>query len=339
MVVPLLIIGVRADMVTCADPPAVPSAYDAVVQPYLAGKWDELAGKLKSGAKELNALTGPRKADIAYIRQTLAESRPAWWANTKAGMKTAFRANLWGRGFDVTYDPEGKTNIQMNYTGDGVEVVVSWPAADMDNPAPAEHGFSKGTLNELNVFSILGMADAWRTVPAQTFANLGAADKTLLTRVLDLQGNLAGVYYGSPRARQWGLWLFLHSYQAQYAKMPTINARKAVAVAFLVEVLAGPSKYPSIDLPVRLEAENAEENLALAVHPCLEKHGWTLAEDRAMREALKSFAAANAGALRNGGKVTLPHGLVLSLDPDQDTVLRPKRDAWFKKQFDAVHAP
>lgn len=330
-----LFLDLRASIATAVDAP-VAGPYETVVEQYMSGKWDDLEETLKTRAKELGALKGQEKVDVLYIRQNLVESRPVWWKQVKAGKKTSFGAMIFGRGMDVTYDPASKGGVQMQMSGSRMEFTVTWPAVEMDNPAQAEHGYTKGELNNLAVFASLGMSSGWTTIPQSTLMDLTDEKKALLFRVLDFRGNLAGVYYGSPRARQWGLWLYMHSYLDKYAKMQTINARKAVAAAFLMELLANPKKYPSIKLPAELEAENAEEKLALAVSGNVEKRGWTLAEDRSIREAMKLLAAANEGAMKNAGKIALPAGQALSLDPDQDAPLRALRDAWFKKQFDAV---
>ncbi|HOX06390.1 MAG TPA: hypothetical protein PK280_08315 [Planctomycetota bacterium] len=322
-----------------AEPPPEGGLYETVVRQYLSGQWDPLEELLKARAKEVDALPGAQGADVAYIRQSLAESHPAWWNQIKSGTgKVPFRPTVWGRAVDMTFDPAAKGGVQTTYVGNRAVVTVSWPAADMDNPAHAEHGFSKGELNNLSAFNTLGMAAFWSDLPMASVANLSEDRKTLLIRALEFNANLTGVHLGSPRARHWGLWLYMHSYLGKYAKMPTLNARKAIAAAFLIEVLSNPAKYPSIALPKTLEAENAEEKLALAVHEKIEKGAWTLAEDRAIREAIKALREANPDVLKQGGSVTLPGGLAIDLDPQKDAPLRAKRDAWYKAQFDKTKA-
>jgi len=118
--------------------------------------------------------------------------------------------------------------------------------------------------------------------------------------------------------------------------MNTVNSRKAMAAAFMVEVLGNAKKYPSIKLPSSLDPDNAEEKLALAMQKGIEKTPWTLAEDRSLREAVKAFATSNEAVMKTGGLIKLANGLTVQLDPEADVALRPKRDAWFKKQFDTV---
>ena len=182
----------------------------------------------------------------------------------------------------------------------------------------------------------MGLAAAYPSIPQSFMQNADEAKKALLFRVLEFQADLAGTYYGSVRARQWGIWLYMHSYLDKYAKMQTVNARKAVALALIMEVVANPEKYPSIKLPARLEAEKTEEKLVLAIHQPLEKKGWTLAEDKAIREAIKSLSSDNPVPLTTNGKIKLPAGQFLQLDPVQDEPLRTAREAWFKSQFESA---
>lgn len=331
LVVPLSLL-LLVSALRAADEPA--SVYELIVQQYMTGKWEALDATIKTQAKEIGKFTPAQRQDLTYIKQSVLESRPAWWKPIKSGEKQDFRADVWGRAMNLTFDPKGK-GVETKWEGNKIQVSVTWSAGDMDNPDHAEHGFSKAELNHLNVFATLGMAAAWTAIPPQTFSQISTEEqKALLWQSFDFHGNVTGVYYGTPRARQWGIWLYLHSYQEKYQQMSNINARKAVAVAFLMEVLANPKKYPSIKLPDKLDSDKAEEKLALAVHVPMEKQGWTLAEDKTIRQAIRNFTAANERVLQNGGAVTLPNGLGLLLDPKADEPLRVKRDAWFKKQFD-----
>ena len=137
----------------------------------------------------------------------------------------------------------------MKTSPGGIAIFVSWPAADMDNPAHAEHGFSKGDLNSLSVWATLGMAQVWSQMTPQALAALTERDKLRLIRYQDFRGNLAGLYYGTPRARRWGEFLYMLMWLDKYKDMPNRNSRKACAAMFLAEFLANPAKYPSLTLP------------------------------------------------------------------------------------------
>ncbi len=305
--------------------------HQRIVKEYMEGKFDEVEAELAAiKGKELAALPAGEKADIAYLQRTMAECRPAWWVQIKAGKKMAFQPTVW-RPINATYDPAGKTSVAIAYNGSQMLLTLTWDVADMDNPKEAEHGFSKGELNNLSVWGILGMAEAWMVVPMTLQANLDEKGKAMLMRFIDFRANATGVYYGSPRARRWGLWLYCAAYLEKYAKMQTVNSRKAMAAMFVAEVVGHHAKYPSIPWPQELPAEGAEEKMALHLKDWMEKNGWTLAEDKALRDAMKTFALANDKVM---GKASLPNGTAVAFDPEQDAENRVKRDAWVKAAFD-----
>ena len=215
----------------------------------------------------------------------------------------------------------------------GSAITLGWPAGEMDNAAQAEHGFTKGELNGYVVWSTLGMTQVYLTIPFQSMVNLSQADNLKLTRVLDFRGNVAAAYYASPRSRQWALFLSMHYYQSKYQKSSNVMSRKALGAMFAAEVLAHRSDYPSVPFPDTLAPDNAEESLVAGFHKWIEKHQWTFAEDKLMRDALRAFALANNPVIRTGGPVKLANGLEVALDPDADAVLRAKRDRWLAQKL------
>jgi hypothetical protein len=309
---------------------AVPSATrpgagfrDQVVAEYLDGKWEQLEIDL-AATRGPAGLNPAERADVDAVRRAMAECRPPWWKVIKAGKKVNFQPVVWGHGF------AGKASVQMSYVGSASHVTLMWDAADMDNPAPAEHGFSKGELNDLAVWLNLGTAQGWGEISIGSQVNLNADARLLLTRYLAFRANVTGAYYGGPRARRWALWLDLAAWQEKYAQMEAVMSRRAVGAMFAAEVVGHPDRYPSIHLPDALPDTGAEEKLVGQLKPWIEKHGLTLPEDQALRDALKAFAAANTGNVRRSGKVILPNGLAVAMDPQPDKTEAEKRDAWLK---------
>jgi hypothetical protein len=325
-----LAIGAHAQTPPPVDP------YQRLVDSYLDGKWDEVEDTFAAPSRELQAVAPAHQVELAYIRRTLSEGRPAWWKRCKAGEKFAFTQNVWARPLRAAFDPSGKASIQSSYTGGTASLTLTWPAADMDNPAHAEHGFSKGDLTDLTLWTTLGMAEAWSEIPLQSQANLKEDKKLLLQQYFDFRGDVAGVYYGTPKARRWGLWLFMAMYMDKYAKMPVRTSREAVAVMFMTEIVANPARYPSIKLPATLPPEGAEEKLAMDLRGWIEKHGWTLAEDKSIRDAIGVLATTSTRQVNQIGDVALANGLVFAFDPEKDKAFRQKRDAWFKTKLDAA---
>ena len=326
-----------AHVAVAADAPVVAATqsspnYQLAIKQYMTGQFDELEETLR--ASDLLTLKGQERADIAYIRKCIIEVRPTWWKKVKGDNKTPVHFLVFGRSVDATFDPKGKGGVSMTMTTSKMDMNISWAAGEMDSKDQAEHGFTKGDLNSLNVFSTLGYAAAYPSIPQSYMQDPSDAKKLLMFRMLDFQGDLGGTYYGSPRARQWGLWLYMHSYLDKYAKMQMLNSRKAVALAFMIEVISNPEKYPSIKLPAKVEADKTEEKLALAIHQPIEKKGWTLAEDKSIRDALRTLASENPAPIMANGKIKLAAGLFIQLDPEQDSQMLAAREAWFKKQFE-----
>lgn len=308
--------------------------YQRISQDYLDGKWEELEKELGVSSKEIEALSAAQQADVAYIRKVFTECRQPWWKQCKKGKKVEIRPSVWGHSLRFWFDPAGTGGVQLTTSGPVKVLAVSWTLADMDNPEHAEHGFSKGDLCNLGVWSTIGVGSVWSQTSAQALINSNEADKLRLSRYQDFRGNVTALYYGTPKTRRWGVFLYLLSWMEKYNQMPTVGSRKAAGAMILAELLTNTANYPSIPLPSELPAEGAEAILAEHVRNKIEKHGWTIAEDKSLRDAIKAFAAANETGVLTTQKVTLPNKLQVSLDPEADKRLNAKRDAWFKSQFD-----
>ncbi len=318
----------RAEDVMDASTPM--SLYDQLVDEYMKGNWQELEKQFSPRNNELDKITGRQRLDLKYMRDVLAESRPAWWRQAKENQEFNFRPMVWGRSLRASFDPDAKSNINITVNNGVASEALKWDSADMDNPAPAEHGFSKGDLCDLSIWSCVGEADSYAIALAQLHTNLTAAQNLQLQRLIDFNGNLAGIYYGTPMARRWGLWLFCAAYLDKYAAMTVVTSRKAVGSMFLAEIAAHRAKYPSIKLPETVPDEKIEENLCIALKNYIEKHPWTLAEDKLLREQVRAFEMLNQKSLMQTGVVKLPNGLMLALDPAADDANQKARDAWLK---------
>jgi hypothetical protein len=312
--------------------PATSSSTDphaALLTAYTGGKWDDIDQMLSTKSKELSALTDPKqKADVSYVRQAVAECRPTWWKACKAGKRTTFKPVVWGRSMDAVYEPGAKVNVQMRVSNLATTATLTWPAEEMDDPTPHEHGFTKGETCDLNIWASLGTVDAYSMVPLSAQAQMDEAGKLVVGLYGAFRGNLTGAYYGTPRARRWCVWLDLAKYAQKEAGEKDAMPRRAVASAFLAEVLAHPEKYPSIHPPEPVAAGATEAQVAAALAPWVEKHAWTFAEDRALRDVFKALSTANSKDVWRTGIVKLASGQTVALDREKDAELQAKRDAW-----------
>ena len=320
-----------------ATEPPDKDAHGRIVAAYLDGKWDELDLALLTAADRIAALPAAQQDDVACIRAAREECHPPWWNLCKAGNKVAFRPNVWGKTLNVTYVPDGQRGVQAQYHNADASFTVTWPAADMDNLAIFDHSFTKADANATEVWTSLGTARVWSQTSGRMLAGMGEKEKLKMSRRQDFRSNLTALYYGSPKSRRWSLLVDLLTWsEKEYADLPIAGSRKAIGAMFLAEVLTDPAKYPSLPLPETLEADGAEEKLARHYRHVIDRQGWTLAEDRSLRAALKKLGAANDANVYQTEKVTLANKLAVSVDPAADAPLREKRDAWLKERFDAA---
>ena len=151
----LLLLASSAGKVRAADGPP-PFSYQQLADDYLAGDWTALESSFSTTPVKSPPFRLDQAADVVYMRQVLAECHPAWWAQTKAEKKVPIQTTIWGRTLNVIYDRSIPNEIYLQSNNGQQILSVNWSTADMDNPAPAEHGFSKGDLASLGDWGILG---------------------------------------------------------------------------------------------------------------------------------------------------------------------------------------
>lgn len=326
-----IVLGFRSAFAADGSAPASArdELYAQIVGLYMNAQWDELNAELKSSAVKLSALPSTRRNDIVYIRQAMNECWPAWWKDVKSDRQTTFSQQVFGQDLRITFDPNAQPGVNMNQVGSERRLTVSWRAAEMDSPEHAEHSYTKGDLANLGVWQAMGMARVWQTLPVQALINPSEADKKRLQFFFDYWAAVTALYYCSPPARHWALWLDLAAFEEKYRKALFAGPRRVAGELFLVEVLNSPESYPSVSLPGTPLGEPLVENLALHCKKQFSraKH-WTVPEEKRFRLAVKTFVAANERSVKDGGTVRLPNGLSASIDPEADASLRGRREEW-----------
>lgn len=328
-----LSLGLGAAWLRAADSSTQPGVYDKIVSQYMAGKWDDLEAQIKATAKNPGTFSISEKADINYISQALADCHPAWWKPCVAGKRTSIRVSIFNVPVSAVFDPQQKQGVNAQFDGDDRTFLLGWAMGELGSSENAEHGFTKGELAAGGIWSSLGMASGYAQAPLSSLLDNGETQKIKLQRVLSFRGDLAAAYYGSPRTRRWWFFLALQYYRPQYQKTPIVMSRKALGAMLVAELAGHPGDYPSIQLPAIGDADHAEDKLVSAVHDRIERHAWTLAEDKLIRGATRTFALANASALHTGGPVKLANGLLISFEPNDDVALQLKRDQWLAEQL------
>ena len=326
-------------MATAAGAGRPDGLYDRIAWAYMDGQWEELASALTAAERSGASLTPSERADVAYVRQDLAECRPAWWLSCKSDRKTAIRHMLWGKPFPATFDPAAKQGLNMRFGRSERTATLKWNGTEMDSRDKGEYGFLLGDMVNMSAWGMLGTAQVYASVPMDTLRSADERSKMRLQRFLTFRGNVTSLYHSGPPGRRYALHIYLAAFLDRYGKGPLAGCRRAVGAMLMCEVLREPSRYPSLALPKSLAAEDAEKQLGRHFKFRIGRNShWTIAEDRSYGEALKAFVGANGNVL-DTETVILPNRLAFSLDDEKDASLRPKRDAWIKSRFDAARGP
>ena len=243
---------------------------------------------------------------------------------------------IWQYSLAATYDPS-VTTLNFVAGNGGKTVTLGWPVENMDSTEIAEHGFTKGDLMYLSVWSNLSKAQIVSGMSLSALGGMSAKEKRRVELYTDFRGTLAGAYYGTPRARRWAAFLSLDAFVGNHANNESFVPRRGVGSMIMAEIISHPWKYPSYQMPRNLNVENAEPALAGSLIAQFERVVPTFAEDRLR------FAGCVQGVCRSqcrtatysSGKVTLANKLVIPLEPADDGVeTAPKRNAWLVEQFE-----
>jgi hypothetical protein len=326
---------------------------DELVDAYLHGRWAELAKAQRSLARSTHLLTAQQRDDVAYIRKATAEHRPAWWATCKGGRKARLRVQYWGKSFSVSFAPGKQPGWRYRRAGQWLVCSVFWDPNSMDSGKPTtgslgRRGFAEGLVRELNIWNAL--------VTAYTVSRMSIRDMAAIAGVKgpdgkvrggdpkknlrygqyqSFAGELAAMYYVSPPARQASLVWCLAPYKLD--DMPHLRGRRAIAAMAVATFLEDFSKWPSLKLPPETSGDT-EQSTAKFYHFRLHKP-WTLAEDRALREAIWKFHHASPRKqVFDDGKLVLPNGMTFLLDSERDAPHQARRDAWVKQQLAKARA-
>jgi hypothetical protein len=267
-------------------------------------------------------MTARQQADVDAVRTALAECRPDWWGPVKLGIRTAFQPALWGRPIDAVFDQNMKDHTGIDTTNGRKSIRVMWAREDMDSSAPLEYGFTRGDRNDLQVWQYLGSAAATLDVPKNEQEVTPVSQIILEEFYPDFRGSVAGLYYGSPQARRWGLYVALDT-----GYTPSLS-HHAIGDWFKSEVVSHPDRYPSLQFHGKAPEKDFELALSNYLRWRVLSAELPLSEDLALRNAIKAFAAANDSTLLKTGKVALPDGTCVCSDLDDDALEVPKRRAW-----------
>ena len=216
----------------------------------------------------------------------------------------------------------------------------SWKPDDMDSTAPHKWGFLMCDETGIIIWDAVGILSAWTSVTPQTLAMYSSGPaKDRFNLYSNFRANLTVLYCTTPVSRRYAMFMHMSAYIDKYYNEPFASARRAVAAMLLQKILGAPKAFPSMPLPGSLASDNAEKSLAVYMKTKMGRTlPWTIAEEKAVREAIKAFAGTNDLNVLRSGKVDLPNGLAFTLTAE-DAAERAKRDAWIKTEYDKAMAP
>lgn len=313
--------------------------YTDALNAYMRGNWDAFADAMKS-AEKTTGLSAQEKSDLAYMKKSAAEFRPAWWSSCRSTEKTSFPVKVWERPFVANFIPADADghNANVDQKKRTVTITVSWSPSMVDDDRAGDldphhkYGFVRGDMGELAVWRRLGINYFLASLPYDTLLTMAKDNRMLLDQVQEFIACMTAAYYNTPRARLLLLQL-LPQYLGKSGAEPLDRSCTAIGAMFLSEVLSEPAKWPSVLLPSTVPSKHVEEETIKHALVNIDPK-WTLAEDRAFREIIRNFMTAKADSLlRNRGEITLSNKLTLKILAADDRDLVKKRDAWIAEKL------
>ena len=327
----------RASTLDFSGPRAASPLYDDLVKRYIAGDWSALAGDLAAKEKEIALLPAGNRADLAYIKQTVTECRPAWWDQIKNGKITQFKQAVWTGWANVSFKATAEPSSQMITVNGAPASQLGWPIIAMDAKEPITMmAFGIGSSEKCNF--VLGDAYSsliWKQLGgAEYMERLGAKVKTMtpverdqFSRYMIFWQYATAAYYGTPPARRTVL---IESATAlAVPSLPALGARRPVAAALLIEIKTHMERYASLklsDLNFFFNYKDATEEYHLGdyiINHNLLNASLTLEEDRHVREVIRQLVESNTDW--KSSRIRLPNDLGMELDSDKDDATRLER--------------
>jgi hypothetical protein len=318
------------------------AAYDKVAEAYLNSRWAELKEAEKQAGRCAKHMTPRQRAELVYVRKTAPAFRPGWWTACKSTKQAKFRATIWGRSMVVDYAPADKPTILpwVDHQRRKVALKLSWNPSLVDNTTPKagslarKHHVTEGDLGEAMVWQQIGCSYMTECLPLMTVVELHNNHKHVYWHLLYFYGNLTSMYHCGPKARRTAMLMYASEMQQKASAEGFVRACRAISALFLTKVLADPSKWPSVNLPHSVPTGQVEEKTGIHAFQNVEPT-WTIAEDRAWREALLAFFRVNRErALRGRGRLILPNKTLFMLMEPDDRKYQAKRDAWVTERLE-----
>jgi hypothetical protein len=334
--------------------PAVNAWYDQLLGAYMKANWPEFVDLYKQFPKMRLQLAPNQRSDALYMRNTAEEFRPGWWKHTQSTKNKSFQAEIWGRRFIANYVPSetiGATRSLLDMGRKKVQVIVSWRPTYVDNPKPysndnsfhvfipeaKNYDFTFGTMGEVIVWHELGHNYITLNLPMKHLYTLYREYVYLFSHLQEFYADLTALYHASPPGRLFAMKLrLMNMVDYDETDVHTRGCAHAVGALLLAKILSEPDKWPSFHFPGKVPEKDIEQMTIFYLYRHVDS-GWTLAEDRRLREFINKWVRSKgASALRKRGKILLPNGQAMNILAGEDRQLQRKRDQWIQRKLEAI---
>ena len=328
--------------------------YDDVVDQYMHSNWGEFQTSMKSLVKHSRHLTAEQRSEIGYMRRALKDFRPKWWDNTKSSKNISFDAEIWGKAIKANYMPSEVTGMEFPVDIDErtgrFRTIVTWQPHKVDSTKPLldrwgdssslhqAHQLTEGDLAEAIVWHELGHNYVTQGLPATQVIKLYQDYRLLFSALQEFYADMTALYHCSPQGRKTTMLLRTTELRWNDVNDPHVRAAHGIAAWVLAHVLSDVEKWPSFRLPDKVPQKDVEQTTMLYMYKNIDP-GYTLAEDRALRDMVGRFIRTKgADILRKKGAFKLPNGLEFKIMTAEDRANQTKRDAWIKEHLEKAIA-
>ncbi len=317
-----------------------------VKENYMFSQHDKLVEEMRKYGKQKRNLSREDAKELSYIRKASNVHRPKWWSKCGSSSNISFRARIWNKNFTANYMPSTAIGFQapVGIKNGKIQIIVSWRPSMVGNPNPAngklakKHKLSKGDLQEAIIWHELGHNYVTYFLPIRHVIELYNNHYMLFEKLQEFYADLTSLYHGSPRSRLAAMFLRLSVFKHYDETECHTRAAHAIGSLIVTEMLANPSKWPSILFPPKVPEKNIERETIQYVYRNIDTK-WTLAEDRQLREFIYKFIKKKGDSiLKKRGTIPLTDKLAFKLMVGEDRKLQNKRDAWVAEKLKGLIA-
>jgi hypothetical protein len=320
----------------------------------MAQDYEGMNKAITAGARNMSKLQPAQRNNLVYVRKAALEHSPAWWKYCASSHNTTFTAKIWGKSFKANYIPSESLGVQapIGIRDGRIIVIVSWQPRLVGDPEPVEgvrakaHGLTRSDFAESIAWHELGHNYITEFLPLDHIIRLYNNYEMMFHQLQEFYADMTTLYHAGPKARRCQLFIRLSGLSTNRDSSAHMRAAYGIGSILLTEWLADPTnikeKWPHIHLPPTIPKKDIERTVLMYAYYHFDP-AWSVTEDRAMRELIKSsLATKKSGSrytegemiLRRKGVIHLPNKLEYRFMPAEDRPWQAKRDAWVKQQLE-----